>query len=296
MKLKNIVNKFHHQHLTKEHQSELQDYQILHNILDDVFPAQSSIGSFLEILSTLKNCEALNMYSLTTLPLHIHNDEWMFYYIKNLLNSCKTLYNIDPKHISNFINHDPEYISRREQYEQAVFYTEMSRLLNSIQSDNLDNPKSTPYRIKNSVNAVEDFHQTLVNHLTKKLNFEQHTVEIYLEKNSDLWRSQLMNLAFINQCINPLKPCKVYIGEKQYLNIVYRVYAQKTIWTKIEEFKYYQKHSPIIDELGTHTNAMKMRHEDAENTVRVFKEKYNDITNHLFNNIKVITNNHHIDK
>lgn len=78
--------------------------------------------------------------------------------------------------------------------------------------------------------------------------------------------------------------------------MIKKVYAQKAIWTELEAYKYYKKHSTIINELGTQTPAMKMKHEVAETMGRAFQHNYNAITNQLFNNINVITDNHRVNE
>lgn len=211
MKLKEVVNRFRDEHLTKKYLKELHDYQILYNLVDEIFPTKSSINSFLSVLDSIQDQNSSELFSLVTLPLHLHDNGWMSAYFENYLKNSHPLIKINSKHIEYFIQHDVTFRTRCNQFEQDVMYSEMTRLLNLINDETSNQHASVPNQIRNSVNAVEDFHQALFGRLTQKIKLDPHSVEIYLEQNSDAWRPQMVNLAFDNQCIKPLNPCRKYV-------------------------------------------------------------------------------------
>ena len=96
-----------------------------------------------------------------------------------------------------------------------------------------------------------------------KFGIDQYSIEASLEKNANLWREQAMDLEFMNQFLRPLKPNKKTTSFEQYANIVNQVISKRNDWMALREYKYYQNHKFIIDQLNLATPNMKMETDEA---------------------------------
>ena len=281
----------------------LQEKKYLDQILPECFPSAQVAETFMKTLEKISKEESSNcnnLLYLTFLPAHTRDVTWLADYLSwhlSLANHGHVRYQT----VRDYVRNDKKFAEMREQYEENVTMYYVKKLIKLCYNDCLEDGKNTVRKfVRDSFNADEDFRQIIFDRTTK-LGLDPHTVETALEKNSDVWRPLTSETAFLNQCVVCLQPCQKYVPAESYANVVDRVMAQKNNWEMLHDYEYYKNHKAVIDEVAEtnvfylKTDGMKMHPLVYDTMKRTFENSYRNMTEPLFNNIKVMTDNHKLD-
>ncbi len=296
MKLIKLAKDFHQAHLQQKIASEMQDYAVMRSHLDEFFPSRQLIESFATVTQLAKDNDCSGLYSMVNLPFHTRNNAWLTEYLRHRLlhlSETTTTPLVKEKNIASFVKHDPDFDAERNRYERDLTCTQIKFYLNEDTDSNTPARIAFQNQIKNSINADYDFRQMILTQLTA-IGLDQHSVEVGLET-SNAWRKQTMELAFANRYIYPLLPTKKYVAPETYTYALNKVALLEPQWMALREYHYYHENKNIIDELGLANKNMKMHPDVAATMANAWKNHYHAITEPLFNNVNLISDNHNLD-
>lgn len=269
MKLKAVLDLFKGNFLTKQQNEdygvkinpkEVKDMEILTRYMDKYFPTRISnhIMTF-NPNQKLHNSKQVNIYSENFLPFYIGDNVYLMKYVYKIVKEHeKNDYDISPKNIKKFIQENPEFKAKRDQYEQLFTAKQIEYMLNKPIPNAFMDEKYSPYFNKNFPNYDIVFREEVVRSLTM-LGFNQRNVELSLEKNASLWLKQTMIISFENQ-FYPLADIIETHGEFDAWWQRLAKFKQKhqEEWLKRREFNHYREHREIIDAAGCATRNMRM--------------------------------------
>lgn len=302
-KLGHFVRDFRQSQKDKKMFAELSAFESLRKFLPEFFPSRSTAETFYNVLLTTqkeskrlfrsrndKGFDDHNVFSMVNLPLHTHDVSWLTAYISrklDMLGKDSLLPDINNKYIESFVKIDPIFQNRLHEYETDIIRAAIIHLMREVDESGFKERNSSVAKIKDSINAVEDFRQEVINRMTK-FGYDVDLIETALETYANIWREAMMDYSFDNQCINPLLPGKDHLSYKNYCQVLDKVENQRGNWKKIAEYDYYQLHGAKINEVGLNiTENMKMNRDLVATVRRAWNNNYQSLTKEFFTSVHV---------
>ena len=284
MKLKKLLSKAFEQRALKATANANLDFETLEGYLPTIFPEDTDWGIILEVLEVLdrKDTERQNA---DFLPFHTRDEKWLAKYVYSTVKEAEPETAVKFANVKKFVATSRDFDAFRRRYEENLTREQIKFIYNDyvFSGENayfrhLDDQKN---------NLDKAFRNEVVKTLTY-MGVDEHSVEIGLEKNADLWRERTMLQSFNNRFYPENREDKN--DKSLWRNNPHNMREHRDAWLRLRECMYYQEHKDIIDELGLATKNMRMSDHECINlssrVIDFYKKHYNIPTNTLENDIK----------
>ncbi len=203
-----------------------------------------------ELKAIFDNSEPKRDYSVTKLPFHYKNSNWLAHYILQVVKGIEPETRLTLDRIKRFVGNSPQCTNAVMQFEKQLTRTLIHEGITEFAAAETLLPVG-----KLVVNHYEEMFRNKIINTMDFLGGDLHNVELTLEEAADSWRRQTMTRAF-DEYFYPAsqEPTDPSLKEKlqelrdQHLNAYLRV----------KEKLYYQSYSNIINEAGSITENMKV--------------------------------------
>ncbi len=294
MKLKKISDIFNTQRM-KQHSKRVQkdtaiidketaQLKALCDCICQMFPKEHDIARTLIGLEFAKPEELpVALYSADLLPFHLYDNAWLAKYLNQTANSKEFKNKFKIANANAFVQASPLFEIERNNYIERLMNVQLKHMLrNPVPNALIDG--MCPYDYQYIKDYDKQFREQVIRSFTK-LGIDEHRVEVFLEKNSNLWLSEVMNIAFENECypISKTKSIRPTKLQNKVLKHFYQVY--KKAWIQRRIYDYGQEHQSILKELGLVTPNMQLKTKDLQRLDQRLA-KYNKVNNILLQRYK----------
>lgn len=270
-KLSQLSKVFHKKDLTADPARQERVFAFLERHLRNMFPSADAVQQWIKNVKH-EAYRPNNIYTAEFLPFHTRDNLWLAKYTVQSVQPENT--NIKFADVKAFVANSTAFDTARNQYELDLVKAQIQFLMDPKHMPNglmmlasLEDQREWSRERKNK-DTCECFRGDVVRAM-RALGLNQHTTEVGLEINADLWRRQNMESTFQwhYESIAAWHPTELrhLLAEHHMTRTeLDQMGAQyREIWLKLREYQYYYDHKAIIDELGTATDNMKMSTDEA---------------------------------
>ena len=244
------------------------------------------------------------------LIFHIRDNAWLAQHLSYQLacHPCAELAGQEKLSLATlekFVAQSPKFDAKRREFEGYLVKSYISECLD-YQSDDFYTRSIEKILESSSPNYDKLFRDRVVKAM-KYLGVSEHSIETSLEVNAQLWRKDVMGLAFANRYhdlgvtytkgrtfqiphrdvvdtksvyhkyVNHRNMPEVYLLPRENMKQPARTVYDN--WLCLREYEYYLNHQKVIDEMGTATRSMKISRRQAKKIAQLLKdfEKQNSL-------------------
>ena len=222
--------------------------------LPAMFPHQMTVNELVEKLDnfTVDQMHIQDRYTPEYLLFHLRDHAWLAKYADAVIKQCDPQATVDLYQIQEFIVSEDFDTCRRE-FEQRVIQGYIRHEMRSKMTESEFAPVKKLHEAYHG--EYDTYLRNAVTTSVRLLGIDQHTAEIGLETNADMWRKQTMIYTFENH-FYPDERCPMNSGEREEWNNLKAKHQE--VWLQQREYEYYQKYQPSVDEAKSHTDSMFM--------------------------------------
>ncbi len=268
-KLSQLLKVFHQKDLTAEQARQQRAFRFLEPYLPNIFPSAEATQQWINTVEYAENRPEY-VYRAEFLPFHTRDNRWLAKYTAQIVKPANA--NIKLADVKNFVAHANAFDHARNQYELDLVKAQIQYLMEPEHTPN-GLMMLSPHEVLNKrpqpkKDACENFRAKIIRAM-RILGLDPHNIEVGLETNANLWRKQTMEQAFVNYYENFSKFRQNELDQRiadrrtSWKELMRQEQQYRAIWVKLREYRYYFDHQPIIDELGTATDNMKMSTDEA---------------------------------
>ena len=259
--------------------SQKLDFERLFQSLPLIFPDEASTACTIRELQKEKALsferETINYKFLKSsfVALHLFNQQWMVNHIDGIVNQGKKY--VSEATIKQFIGM-PTFQEARQEYLQKYFRAKIKDFMSKPFVENREERLQEPFTckgfvdFKDRINCDKYFREHLRCCFTLE-GFDYRIIEREIERNADLWRPQVMKKSIDNYYQMHMK----YLTKSELNSSFEKSFKESCLVYR--EYKYYQKHKNVIDELAIATPNMKITPSQA----RLIKNKISQISSFI---------------
>lgn len=270
-KLSQLLKVFHQKDLTADTLRQQRVFEFLELYLPNMFPPKKVVQAWINNVK-YEAYRPENVYRPEFLPFHTRDDRWLAKYAAQIIKPENA--NIKFADLKDFVTKSAAFDTARNQYELDLVKAQIQFLMDPehepnglMKFTNLSDQREWSRQRENK-DSCECFRLDVVRAM-KVLGINQHTAEVGLETNADLWRRQKMENTFQSRYVgisywHPDELNQLLAEHHMTRAELDQMGAQyRDLWLKLREYRYYGDHQAIIDELGTATENMKMSPDQA---------------------------------
>ena len=193
---------------------------------------------------------------MVNLPGHLRDDNWM----ARMFKIHQNLYFTDYSYVLNYVKNSNFFEEQRRIYERKI----VAWLIESTINGNEVYEGNYDYFIGSNICDLY-FRKYIVDKLMM-IGMDRVSIEDGIEYNYELWREQLMELAFNNQ-FEYKSYYPVFDGDNmkiKLLSLEPTLAEHKKKWLKMRRYEYYHSHKTSVDLYGFITSDMVMTDEEVE--------------------------------
>ena len=203
-------------------------------------------------------------YNMSNLPCHLRNNKWL----ANMFRENQQLYHYTFEEILDYVNNSTFFQEKRHEYELKIVKWQINWIINCGSNWICDEKYGgdivylTPVCDLGVRKGIVD---TLL-----AIGMDWEVIEEGIEKNADMWRNHLMEMAFKNQ----FEPTfySIFGNDGSVLEPADLEHKEK--WLKMRKYEYYCEHKKSVDKYGVIEPEMIMSCEELKELI-----KYLDIKN-----------------
>jgi len=268
MKLKKLSDIFNTQRM-KQHSKRVQkdtaildketaQLKALCDCICQMFPKEHDIARTLIGLEFAKPEELPTaMYTSDFLPFHLYDNEWLAKCLTQVAESKEFKNKFKIANANAFVQASPLFEIERNNYIERLMNVQLKHMLrNPVPNALIDG--MCPYDYQYIKDYDKQFREQVIRSFTK-LGIDKYRVEVFLEKNSQLWLPESMEIAFENECYPISKTKFIYPTKSQKKVLQHFQQAHKKVWMQRRLYDYGQEHQSILKEVGLFAPTMEMK-------------------------------------
>ena len=241
-------------------EDQMADEKLLYDNLAKMFPDQKDVEYVVARLKYQSPKERPNnIYTEDYLPYHTRDNNWLARYAAKVVSAAEPQARLHGKYVENFVAESSAFDIMRREYEQRLVRAQIPYMLEKPTPNGLMDINCCPHNY-NDVPNYDNFFRNEVIRCLSRFGIDDHSLEIALERNADLWRKQTMIQSFENVYYPLTVLTDIHKTILPWWRRVDKLkQAHQVVWLKVREYEYYQEHHDIIDELGLATENMLMK-------------------------------------
>ena len=211
-------------------------------------------------------------FEMDNLPCHLRNSEWL----AQMLRYQQNIYDINFEQILEYVINSSFFAEQRQEYEEKIVKWQINYMINGGEGWLVDPAYGGDFSSMKD-KCEKQFRQGVIKTLTA-IGLDRETIEICLEKYSNIWLNKMINTSF-NNTFEYTHSFPTIDDNTVNLNSYEMPKADplfREAWIKLKRYYYYQEHKQYVNMINGMNDVANLTEEEISKI-----KKYVELNSHL---------------